>query len=579
MRRINGVLLVLVCCLGSIAAQAHPGGYEHDMAPEMLRIWHNQATGQTVTGAFSHVRKDTVYVRGKRGLTAIPLSQLAPSDKRFAQGISARIHQLNASLFAEVTEPQTSATAKRPAAALAFVAFAPKVKTRWDERYLYVESDGLPDHPLMVGITSWQQQVPLPQSYTGSNAWRVPLRPVPAANPLSAKTHFFRGAIALAANGIPIFNALNNRGADSFLIGELDEFGGHCGRADDYHYHIAPVSLQKTVGPDKPIGYALDGYPLYGLLEPGGKPVGKLDAFNGHETPALGYHYHATKAYPYINGGFHGEVTEIEGQVDPQPRAQGVRPDTPPLRGAKITAFAQPKPGSYALTYTIQGFTCKINYRLEADGSYTFDYVSPEGKTVTINYPSRPRGGGGGQGSGQRGGGGGRPQEHPAPEIIPAKPGDFQLTSSVVANGGSLPVDYTCDGSSSSPPVAWKSAPSGTKAFAVIMHHYPPGEAEEPHVYWVIYNIPVATKTIPLNDRAIGERGVNTVNRRAQYAPPCSQGPGKKWYILTLYALSDEVKPDASRGVTRDALLTAMKGKILATSALNVSYERQSQKP
>ncbi|WP_395142066.1 hypothetical protein, partial [Armatimonas sp.] len=87
MRRINGVLLVLVCCLGSIAAQAHPGGYEHDMAPEMLRIWHNQATGQTVTGAFSHVRKDTVYVRGKRGLTAIPLSQLAPSDKRFAQGI------------------------------------------------------------------------------------------------------------------------------------------------------------------------------------------------------------------------------------------------------------------------------------------------------------------------------------------------------------------------------------------------------------------------------------------------------------------------------------------------------------
>ena len=125
----------------------------------------------------------------------------------------------------------------------------------------------------------------------------------------------------------------------------------------------------------------------------------------------------------------------------------------------------------------------------------------------------------------------------------------------------------------------WKNAPAGTKAFVVIMHHYPPGETEEPHVYWVIYNIPVATKAIPLNDRAIGERGVNTVNRRAQYAPPCSQGPGRKWYILTLYALSDEVKPDANRGVTRDALLAAMKGKILATSVLNVSYERQSQNP
>ena len=52
-----------------------------------------------------------------------------------------------------------------------------------------------------------------------------------------------------------------------------------------------------------------------------------------------GYHYHASKKYPYVNGGFHGEVVEREGQVDPQPRAQPVRPDLPPLRGAKITGF------------------------------------------------------------------------------------------------------------------------------------------------------------------------------------------------------------------------------------------------
>lgn len=572
MRRINPLLLLLVCCVLARVAQAHPGG--HDLNSATQRSWHNQATGRSITGAFSHVRQGSVFVQSATGLQAIPLAQLAPDEKRYAEGISARIQQLNASLFAEVGESRPQSTSAKPAAAAAFDAFAPKVKTRWDERYLYVESDGIPSHPMMVGITSWQQQVPMPQSYTGNNAWRVPLRPVPAANPLSAKTHFFRGAIALAANGIPIFNALNNRGADSFLIGELDAFGGHCGRADDYHYHIAPVSLQKTVGPDRPIGYALDGYPLYGLLEPGGKPVGKLDSFNGHETPSLGYHYHATKTYPYLNGGFHGEVTEIDGQVDPQPRAQSVRPDTPPLPGAKITAFSQPKPGSYALTYVIQGQTCKIHYRLETDGSYTFDYINPEGKVVTINYPTRQRGGGG-----QRGGGQGVRRDSAAPTIVPAKPGDFQLTSPVVVNGGSLPVDYTCDGASASPPVAWKNAPAGTKAFAVVMHHYPPGETEEPHVYWVVYNIPVATKAIPQNDTVIGARGVNTVNRRAQYTPPCSQGPGKKWYILTLYALSDEVKPEATRGVTREALLTAMKGKILATSVLNVSYERQSQNP
>jgi hypothetical protein len=30
------------------------------------------------------------------------------------------------------------------------------------------------------------------------------------------------------------------------------------------------------------------------------------------------------KTFPYLNGGFYGEVIELNGQVDPQPRAQGV---------------------------------------------------------------------------------------------------------------------------------------------------------------------------------------------------------------------------------------------------------------
>ena len=40
---------------------------------------------------------------------------------------------------------------------------------------------------------------------------------------------------------------------DTVVAGELDKWGGHCGRADDYHYHIAPVHLQKTVGAGNPV--------------------------------------------------------------------------------------------------------------------------------------------------------------------------------------------------------------------------------------------------------------------------------------------------------------------------------------
>jgi len=207
---------------------------------------------------------------------------------------------------------------------------------------------------MMVGITAWQQQVPLPQKYSAENAWRIPLNPIPAKQPMSAKTNFFRGAIAIAVNGIPIFNPIKNDGkTDTLLAGELDNFGGHCGRADDYHYHIAPVHLQKQTGPDKPVGWALDGYPIYGYQDPAAKDFAPLDALNGHTGPDGQYHYHATKNYPYLNGGFHGEVVERDGQVDPQPRAESPRAALPPMRGAKIVRFEQTQPGSYVLTYEV----------------------------------------------------------------------------------------------------------------------------------------------------------------------------------------------------------------------------------
>ncbi len=84
---------------------------------------------------------------------------------------------------------------------------------------------------MMTGITNWQQQVPIPHDYAGNNSWAIPIQPTLSANPLSTKENFMKGAIAIAANGIPVFNPLNNRGEDANAIGELGCWGGHCGRA------------------------------------------------------------------------------------------------------------------------------------------------------------------------------------------------------------------------------------------------------------------------------------------------------------------------------------------------------------
>jgi hypothetical protein len=280
-----------------------------------------------------------------------------------------------------------------PVQAAAFGAFASSVAVRWDERFLYVESDGLPAHGMMIGITAWQQQVPLPQPYRGGNTWRIPLRPVPAKTPVAIKGRFLRGAVALAANGVPIFNPQNNRGEISLDIGELDQWGGHCGRSDDYHYHIAPLHLQAVLGPAKPIAYALDGYAIYGLTEPDGARPEKLDAYNGHDAAGLGYHYHASLKYPFVNGGFHGEVVEREGQVDPQPRAQGVRPALTALRGAKITDFKSVGDRRYELTYSRGDQTNLIRYVVGADGGADFEFRE-NGETRFQSYKRRSGGGG-----------------------------------------------------------------------------------------------------------------------------------------------------------------------------------------
>ena len=198
---------------------------------------------------------------------------------------------------------------------------------------------------------------------------------------------FLRGAIALAVNGIPIFNPQNNRGEISADIGELDRWGGHCGRADDYHYHAAPLHLQETLGKTLPIAYALDGYAIYGLTEPDGTTPKGLDTFNGHATPALGYHYHASTRYPFINGGFHGEVVEAEGQVDPQPRAQSVRPALQALRGAEITGFTTGASGQGSrLTYAAGGKSGSIDFTPVQGGGWKFTFVDPDGSKREETY-------------------------------------------------------------------------------------------------------------------------------------------------------------------------------------------------
>ena len=149
----------------------------------------------------------------------------------------------------------------------------------------------------------------------------------------------------------------------------------------------------------------------------------------------------------------------------------------------------------------------------------------------------------------------------------------FTFKSTAFVDNGTFPKEYTCDGASTSPPFNWENLPTGTKSVAVTMHHVPPEGGK--HVYLVLYNIPLATISIPANFSNIGKLGINTVNGKNAYTPPCSQGPGAKTYILTAYALSAEpIMTTTASATTIDVLLTAIKSTTLGTQTLTVTYTR-----
>ena len=273
----------------------------------------------------------------------------------------------------------------------AFQLYKPSISTSSDASYYFVSGNGMPTHGMMIGITSWQQQVPIPQSYTGTNSWSIPLQPVYATTPLSTKTNFMKGAVAIAINGIPIFNALNNRGEDSYAIGELDNWGGHCGRADDYHYHAAPIHLNEATS-KIPIAFALDGFAVYGSKEPNGNSMNALDSCHGHMGDDAIYHYHGTNTYPYVVGAMKGKVSldpatpAPENQILPQAFAKAARPATNPLKGAVITDFKSTGINSYSLTYKIGVKLGFVNYSWDANNKYTYTLIDTAGISSTTTY-------------------------------------------------------------------------------------------------------------------------------------------------------------------------------------------------
>jgi len=152
---------------------------------------------------------------------------------------------------------------------------------------------------------------------------------------------------------------------------------------------------------------------------------------------------------------------------------------------------------------------------------------------------------------------------------------DLKIFSSAFEDGGMIPSKYTCDGIDVSPPLSWSGLPEGTKSIAIINDD--PDAPMGTWVHWVIYNIPPAAKGLPEDIKRLERLPDGTLQGknswgRIGYGGPCPPS-GIHRYFFKIYALDKmlNLKP----GATKEELLSAMKGHILAQAQFYGKYTRK----
>jgi len=161
----------------------------------------------------------------------------------------------------------------------------------------------------------------------------------------------------------------------------------------------------------------------------------------------------------------------------------------------------------------------------------------------------------------------------PLPGQNPKAPA-IRIGSPAFSEGTLIPVKYTCDGENISPPLSWTWYPKRTESFVLIADD--PDAPTGTWVHWVVYNIPAFVNKLkahfpPADSLKNGIMQGITDFRRTGYGGPCPP-EGTHRYFFKIYALDVmlKIKP----GLTKNELLLAMQGHIIAKGRLMGKYKR-----
>ncbi|MBL8080946.1 MAG: YHYH protein [Anaerolineales bacterium] len=171
----------------------------------------------------------------------------------------------------------------------------------------------------------------------------LPANPVAAAQP-----NCVGGEVGIMLSGVVIFSAFDAEGRDAAAHEVQDNCDGHPQVSGFYHYHnLSDCIVDNATGHSALMGYAFDGYGIYGYYGEDGAELTNedLDVCHGHThmiewdgQMVEMYHYHATHEFPYVVGCFHGTpavraLSAGEGQGGQTQPSQGQAGQAQPPQG------------------------------------------------------------------------------------------------------------------------------------------------------------------------------------------------------------------------------------------------------
>ncbi|WP_121115034.1 YbhB/YbcL family Raf kinase inhibitor-like protein [Croceibacterium ferulae] len=149
----------------------------------------------------------------------------------------------------------------------------------------------------------------------------------------------------------------------------------------------------------------------------------------------------------------------------------------------------------------------------------------------------------------------------------------FALSSAAFTHGEALDPCFTADEEDAvAPPLEWTEPPAGTQDMVLLVED-PDAPAPQPFCHWLVWGLAPGAGQL-LEGETPPRVGKNSYGNSEWLLPDPPTGHGSHDYVFQLFAL--DLPLTQMPGATRDEVLAAMDGHVLAVATLTGTYSRDA---